>query len=1192
MQCIDQMKQKVTNGLDHEILKNSFQDDWRTYSNSFYSELILKRNRFIASNVLLTFIAWCGLLGVIFGATYVFMGTRPVEQILKGNLFPMTPDATSQVHLVSLNVFMVFLLYQVYLCFGNKSITWTIRSDKTPDNSIRNRNKVINNNFNKCIVFCFIDSLLFVYLVYTTGIGYLVRSISLLGLLIPICVILILAFISRMSYYKFFVYATLICILLFALPFYNPLIKDYSLTTYFKHDFGTSAVSLFVIWVLSVFLVIPFEILVSKRSRHNVGKTIAYSLIYWKYFTGALVKNDLVSSLGILWFAASSLLASRIIGKAPSIESLATWAYLSTYFASIVVAFAPILKAFHDVRSLIVDSFDELIVDKVVRHLQCHIILIGLSDIGRGLARNTFNKIHGGNVLFESAKNRGFELLIDDKFDINIVSTNIVIVDKNEKNFKLLKSRNPDYSIGLFRPFEGYNVQVVSVCGDSMHPSVMQAVNTDHSSLIINTLSDHHISMFLSKRVINTKLILSTFDTPSFDTVVSQGIEKPLFPFNASLIEGISISQRIIQHIMKQIEDPIMEYSASLDKLTALNKVILIGEGKIIYYIIHSFMLSCLSELKSEEATKELCESLFYVVSTDSWFYDELSSCSIPDKESFHFLWSFYPQRNESISDLDLYNVNFLKLNTANYESFMILFRYLSEEDKEPGLVVFLNNKEHQSASMICRAINALISLKSTITDFRSPQIIASCHYNDRSFVYAQVMKYISLNNEAIKIDRYPLNHPKDAIINRDMVSTNQLSTLVKALFEVSFPRKASLSTIASNTNGFVTELSFCVDDSVGSFFALLCSILGFKWKRPSRKDLLIPSFSYCYTFNDRFYDNSFIFTGTACLRQVGGGLTESGTYNANAWAINCENNKQNRTIIAQISDLCSNITKHTETNRQSNRKLSDCMISAHSMHSYMNTNTHYMINDNCLALRGNSNGTLPHLPEQVHFKVWASDNDVPGALALALSDLMLCQMDSFVQGDLIPSIEFTNSIPCGLTGKALISLYTRFYDTIGRQSSCEQIKKAYKITEKGDTRCVFPIIAVKIKLSRTLRKENDQWVIYSHSLLSHLNTLISQDDCINSPRYIQKFVSYVFKNHLQYIHIYNSDLTLHSTYCIHNCVGKSIEENTKEVDNVESELSINDCSEIIIAQEDYFIKRSEPATKKIQEGLRRMLSL
>lgn len=939
-------------------------------------------------------------------------------------------------------------------------------------------------------------------------------------------------------------------------------------------------VSTLVIWLILVYLLVPIAIIFKKpqgkkkiAARERIFRNPVRFFLYWQYFLGACFTSNLATIVGITGFFAFALLSGTFLKYHDGTLGFEIWGYASAFFASMMIAFQPILSALRDIRQLFIATFNKH-TERILNHLSNHLVIVGVNNLGRSAIRSTFTLVHGGEFYIFGEQPRGFCLYIDSRLEICIASERVIAVDEDENKFVITDNTMNDYSLGLFKPFsDDAKIYIIGICGKSDHPSVIQAVRMDEADLLVSTLNNYHENMLLARLENPHKKVLSYANASSFNAILNHGFGKPVFAFNANLIEGISISQKVIQYMMKELAGVTarnQDHGVNIRDLKKIKPVLLAGDYQLIYEILHALVLAWESQTLNTELTKEFLQNKVIVFMKDVKIEEEIEDSAYENAIWGFKDWVFYPERREGTRErADQYRVKISNHEPNNYETFKQAFMQLIIPDLWPGLIVFLKDKEHDTVEMIDRGLNALISCVNE-HNLLPPQVLASCNHLDRTLVSSQLQRYLLFNRKLThniweqRTTRrsnpnpmaYPSLHPKDSLLNWGMVAGNQLGTLIDALFDTHSPEdEAFVNFITSQGDKYdaVANLSYCLDDQPGALMLLLAEL--HQWSIVPHKDfggVPKPSFCFCYTFNDLHVEKQFVFTGTANMR-AGKECNQIEAHSArdlvNAWSVDCEHPPleegarpaserdtdsevmDSKTLVQKILDLNKSFCNagHTRDDCRHSRQNSDCTISNYSQNSYQYTaldkeNKYYWRACECMQegqRNGNSGANAKDCSpgkygknpdEKVHFKLWAGPTDCPGTLAKGLVDLMMYEINTekLKPGTFVPSIEFCTSIPCGATDAALVDIYTRFVNFDDRKTHSKlKVLEYYNALIQNQK---APINAIKIKFSRMVTATNrSSWLDYMTYLVEFLNSIYNAENAVDKPH----FSLYLAKHYL-----------------------------------------------------------------------------
>ncbi|CAN5552723.1 hypothetical protein BH10BAC5_BH10BAC5_09630 [soil metagenome] len=948
--------------------------------------------------------------------------------------------------------------------------------------------------------------------------------------------------------------------------------------------------NLLMAYGFSVFVVF-FDAIITK-----INKNIEYKFIYWTYFIKAILLNNPQVLIGFSILILLSTLNFVIHGggqdliKIHLINSIAFYSFWLTAFAMSV---SPVLIGFRNLSNLYNDYSKHIISNSIIPNLKNHLILIGIGNLGNLLLRNCFPNVHPEGIKrsnFYDYKNTlpsikelsDFDILITKDLEIQLISKRIVVIEKNISIFKSIFTDIIDNMVGLYSPWkdELKNVVILGMCGEANNPFTLEATFPNSSSIIINSTPDSKLSLDLARRYIGIKQILSVNDSSSYDSLTSTTYDRSLFIIDPELIEGIAISQRIIFWINKNINhynenvaketrecelnryinEKLYKYKDilsdnDLKRVAVLfktqGKVMLIGNGKIIYYIIQSLLLALKFELKGIDVEKEI---LFDILKKKLALVTEdkiIRSESIEPKETLNNNLFNYSKQinyetltqniinennkfiyNKSVnystpisgfnqgnkSEILFWKVNIIKdkfnkidnclqikiyykdSNSCSYQNYLEILKV-----EKPALLVLINDKRYSSIDMFVRLSNAIQTIN---TKFKyKPQLITFSHRDDKIYLEEQFKKYYTYNLNRHEIVGYP-SQINESMITKDYITANQFSAMVKSLYNPDNVGK-------SNPVG---EIVFSIKDRPGALAYLLSNLSGNSVVL-NNNSVLVPSFLFYYSFEDRRYKNTFIFTGTAKLKKL---KTDIESNYLSYCFLNCSENDRKEFIDLLIKNLKVEEIKppisknpNVEPEMYSNYPISTMLRHPNRHYDIMQKRTRLLeLNQTDLEDDDKNDSEFFNLS---HLKMWAAEDNASGTLGQVLCDIILSKCESVLQNiseqeknkkgkdkklTKKPLIHFSTNRPAEINEKHFI-VQDSLYVELKKESYSDHLEKVVK--EKSGF-----INAMKVKSTSEFKVfiENDEtfvdknlWIDYMLSLEMHLNAL-----------YIDKYNLYLVK--------------------------------------------------------------------------------
>lgn len=1138
------VRNKVLKYIENFVIDHDYSRQIRYYTKASYNRLLLVRYSYIFKQGCETGVML--LLFFILLLLFIYHSVIYEMNVVNASINLHCPEALyhySEVfNMVGLYVFIFVVLY-VQIFRGARTHLTQPEKRKTGEGGRLSIIKLID--FRLLLSFIELTFIIIIAIlnsdIVDENIMQLSNPSSIGIILVGIIAVLLMVIFVTHAVMSYITLAAVTVLFVFFVPFYI-LINNYMVPNiHFSLCLFASTLTMLVLWLIVLFIGIPLEMLKMRRRKMNIINRVLYHLIYIRYFTSTILLNDIATVIGTLIYIVYSLSSLLVFTgdllPTKNISLLDFWAMITTYLASLILAYTHVLDGTINIRSLFANQFNKYIRDNVMAKVGNHTVVIGVSDLGRRICQSIITNMCAINrsylkrdkSLYAMSPVKPFRIFVDDRLNICLVSNRLIVVDANPKVFNLLKDDNQgDYSIGLYKAFTDHSIYILGICGSIEHPSVRSFARIELADLLVYTHDRFNENYEIGRLEKPEKKIISTVDTPTFQSIVTFGYGKPMYNFNSDSIEGISISQRIIQHINRGVASSILKHKYPRSALNRIQPIILMGEGKVIFYTIQAIYLSILSQVDDIKFTKYFIDNKFVVFSNDTWFNEETRS----QGRDIFSKWEFFPVRYESSNPSnEMLSIRIYRHTTFNYENIVLSFMELFHMHDYPGLIVILNNKANESIEIVNRVVNAMILLKkSYVKGYHMPLIISSCNYKDRTMTALELMKY-NANVNASLFTTYPKQHPKDSLLNRYIVSGHQMGTLASALIQFT-DDDCNPSIIKDHKNNdVVVELSFCVSEKAGILAKMLCDLYG--WRTQFSRDL-IPSFSFCYTYNVLHDASSFVFTGTAYLS-----IMQENKHYLKDWCMNCIHPEGNN---KHDSEILNKIMQHIDINDRIDpnytkeaclRRFSDCVISSYSMYNKHRTINHTHGSDVPFK-RVNTTRSKTLLfnsivrnrlmvDEKVHFKIWAGPNNQPGVMAKTLCDTLRLKLvsndhpkQSYNYHSIVPLIEFSNSIPCCNSGNTMQTIYTRFCDLRNNTNTSDLFYELF-------CNNIPPIKAIKIKLSNALKGYNNKWLDYAINEVTYLNDLYYHIEC-NSYLYTLLLIYYEVIDNVLCGYVFNQE--------------------------------------------------------------------
>jgi len=860
------------------------------------------------------------------------------------------------------------------------------------------------------------------------------------------------------------------------------------------------------LWYFALFVLMPI------RFKGKINKATKYIHIYHTYFIKSIILSDANFGVGNVLFIGLSCLPGFLIEWSNRnllfTHLFSGVAFYSFYFTSIVWSILPVMKAYLSLDTTYHNYATHLINNSILSSLKNHIIVVGIGNLGSLVINSCFFDIHREKYGFRSICDSNFEnnkkpvkdqsdydILIDKNLDLYLISKRIIVIDNKDSHFVTVFDKDKKYQVGIFPPGsknqDDEKVMILGICGDVLDSYVLNAAKVNTADLILNTTRNPKISFELAKRKIPAKKILSVSDSPSFDILTINSYDKPVYLIDTQLIEGISLSQRILLWITKNNKD------------NATKKILIIGNGKIMYYVIQALHLSLpeyyTSDLKIPDKNPNKKSRKFIENNITILTSDKNIKCEI---EKTTNKWNFFPMKHK---DHKQFSITTHFKNTNNFETVFETF------GKKTGLIVVLGEEEFECSTMTNRIINVIQTKLKNLDQL--PHILTYSHRKDKFYLEDQIKKYSYMNSDAKLKSGFPIQLPKESKLTRDYVTANQYASMVRAFLEVNIKKSKKLNINTYNTS----ELTLAIEDNPGSLAMSLANFCNMKYNF-SKESFFAPLFIFCYSFTERRYQDTYIFTGTAKLKKLK--IKEDKKSNDNSVLINCgaqDREKFYKMLEGKIALTEINI-KEEGVGLFKDYPISTVLRHKHWRYDLNNNKSRKRI----FQFKNNYNFEIidQGSDNYAHFKIWANGN-YPGCFAEALINVALGNISEryFKKGENIPKennyypeIVFSSSIPypfdkidkdnsqekdkkAKVIKLAQENLYVKFWDEneFIKNYSEKPDYNGRSVVDRDDLFEKGIIKAIKIKKDRLLSEENDKWVNYANELNNNLNNNYSK---------------------------------------------------------------------------------------------------
>jgi hypothetical protein len=438
---------------------------------------------------------------------------------------------------------------------------------------------------------------------------------------------------------------------------------------------------------------------------------------------------------------------------------------------------------------------------------------------------------------------------------------------------------------------------------------------------------------------------------------------------------------------------------------------------------------------------------------------------------------------------LHITNIKVKECDINNFENYIKVFNKI-----KPDLIVLVNDKKYDAIDMFISASNSIEIVKNE--NIKNANFLVYSSKLDKNYLNELYNKFISYNLKyKEKYIGFPSQHSKESRITKDYVTANQFASMIRALWNQNkFRKNKTKLNNDCKKNEYLdicAELTFSIKDRPGAISFVLSKLYKRNMICDYANGKFVPSFIFYYSFRERRFPDTFIFTGTAKL----GVFKEIRNLKEvlNYIFVNCEDVKEinkekmftRRIIIEYMKDCIGELSLNIGENDP--YLFSNFPISTILRHK----NKHYDVFKQRQRLLAIDNENNSQQEENVtfdlaHYKIWSEGEDSPGSLAEALSYTTLCTCNE-TNSDMsyVPFIEFSSNRP--VMEKIDVSNNCKVNSLIAHDSIYIKLKPFNK-NGKSDK-----IRAVKIKITKYLDAYNknilqNKWIDYSIALKNLLN--------------------------------------------------------------------------------------------------------
>lgn len=724
------------------------------------------------------------------------------------------------------------------------------------------------------------------------------------------------------------------------------------------------------------------------------------------------------------------------------------------WLSIIIIIIGDMLKNYQRIYSIYEDYTTYILRENVLNSMYMTYILVGYGILNKHSLRNYLKGILNREGV-ENDPMGYFDVIIDRQYDLRIIPRDLTIIDSDKDVFEETRhDENTGVEFGfvnagellLDEEFDRRRINELAAFGivangKSLASLKLAGINT--AQIVINASSDPSMGIDLQRLIhennsLNDKpVLITTVENSTSYSFLERTNDLAIFPLHPGITEGNAIGTRLYMLFNKLNQTP--DNSFSFTKNSPI--IIFIGNGKTTYYSIKQFVVH--TTLFKFQDLESFLKNNMLVISTDQ---NVMSSCKNLDKDGLGEWDCFFGHNNN-------YSIRLLLKPPEAYSSIEQAWKIV--EDNRKRKIIFII-----TATDFYNELNILQHLKQSISEHNSSDavIISSIEHD-------QISRYMSVTESMSDLYGRVIGHigfphkPSDLIIKKDMLTGNQISSLMDCLQvsnkDLEFRRKMNSegkrdSTTPPKSTG---ELAICANNKPGVLVSTLCSISGLQGLKTTEGVQAIPSFYYSYSFkindHDQQWADTFIFRGDCFLKKVpnaylmdhhitGVGLNGTDTF---------------------IDEYCESI----------NQKLLNLKIdNSCGYHPSCPVSTNHNILDYRQPLPSTAILAEPEVkasfdivsPILATVKIWADQDSTPGALAMALADFLLLGADVTPEPAYrnipIMNIVYESCNSCTKTNKLIM----RFYAKGANAKDVEIQAMVDKLMDQSN------IIGLKIKLN------------------------------------------------------------------------------------------------------------------------------
>ncbi len=762
---------------------------------------------------------------------------------------------------------------------------------------------------------------------------------------------------------------------------------------------------------------------------------------------------------------------------------------IGLWISSITLIFSDIFKNYDQISKGFSEYSSLILQEKLLRIRKTNALVISY---------NSISKIPLGHLLAKSLSSirsfkkplKQFELIIDKSLTPRLIPREIAVIEKRTEKFDdVFEDKENGLKFGIISCHDiilkrkGVNsiydptLALFALVDDGTSVQSLKSFSLENLSYIINTSNDPHSGLRLAQILKSIKitnkpnLITTVNDTTSF-SILENISTLPIFPIYPGMQEGWSLGSRLF-HLFSQNHKEKRNSVVNLTDLASNEKanngyakIVFLGRGKDLFYTVNSFLLLCKIFSNRLGFNNDIEKLQLFVDKHLLLLTDEetiISAIQFSGKE----------QKEKSARFINIgankyINIRTIEIDPTRTSRISKLINDLNFNCKvQKHIFVLASPKAFDELRML-----QIIKQSISQIGLGRVNIISNIHEENLE-MYRILTKATEGVEEKFEEDIFFPRTFSQLVKTKYSILGNQISSLCDYLdqADIDLYNKDNYSVVKGRKEITKTgEISLCANNKPGVFLKTLCKLSGFENLKPFTHELKIPEFYYANSFSVKDVDidikQTFLFFGDCTL----------GTY-------------QNHNL---LNDLISGSSVNgTETfEKEFKSFFKDYTLSSSTINDCGFNQKCPVCSNRIIKVQNvssneehkGSDNTINFLSINEPFAkiiLWGEKDDVSGALALAMADLLLLGSDiqfcEMVDSTQVLNIMQTSLLPCMFNNQYTIRLYG------SHKTAAENNFKESRIELKS----LRNILGIKIKLNG---KVTDEWNNYFTNLRNYID--------------------------------------------------------------------------------------------------------